>query len=178
LAGEPGAAGILTQAVGESALAEPRLETYEDLRSFAESVLAGSNAAGLQVSLEPEQPRIGDVVTMTATSDRSGVLLLADVHASGPVGLLGATLPLKAGSPEQLRFRAAEPRGPGFVLAGLIEGNALSAGALLPENVAATADPGALLVGLSGRLSTFLAGAEGTAAFDWSAVVLDYEVRP
>lgn len=150
--------------------------TFTQALALVRTALAPSNPAGLSLSLDDaEAVRVGQVLSLRFAAARPGTLVLFDVHARGGAAVLAESLPVgppREGS-EPLRFRAAPPVGPGFLLGLLLE-EGIDGADVLPPAILGEASPAAFVEALTKALQD-MPGGNGKPA--WSAAVLPYRIE-
>ncbi|OYX42607.1 MAG: hypothetical protein B7Z02_11475 [Rhodobacterales bacterium 32-67-9] len=181
-----------------STLAPKDLDLTDTL-GFVTDLFTPSNAAHLRIGLSEVGPlKIGETVRFSVTAERPGTLVLLDINPRGELAQIfpsslsatgttrleaGETLTIpngkgKSGAP--LEIRVTEPHGKGFLLGLFIEDDLARLTAILPENLAGGPVPnaGQYLYEIAQDLLRLQADGAGTAAPDWSATYLPYEILP
>ncbi|MGB3313213.1 MAG: caspase family protein [Albidovulum sp.] len=183
-----------------SALAEKNLNLSDTL-GFVTDLFTPSNGANLRLELSQDGPlKVGDIVsfTATATAERPGTLVLLDVNPKGELAQVfpsslarngatrmqaGETLTIPNGNSADgvpLTVRVTEPAGAGFLLGLFIEDDLPRLTAILPENLEGGPVPnaGQYLYEIAQDLLRLQADGSGSAATEWSATYLPYEIIP
>lgn len=170
-----------------------------DTLGFVTDLFTPSNGANLRLELSQEGPlKIGDTVSFSATSERSGTLVLLDVNPKGELAQVfpsslaakgatrmqaGETLTIPNGASSNgvpLKIRVTEPTGAGFLLGLFIEDDLPRLTAVLPENLEGGPVPnaGQYLYEIAQDLLRLQADGSAAAATEWSATYLPYEIIP
>ncbi|MEM8801148.1 MAG: caspase family protein [Pseudomonadota bacterium] len=172
-------------------------EDFENTLAFVTDLLAPSNAAGLEIKVDPSTKlSLNDFVQFEVRSARAGSLILLDVNPNGElfqifpsVLSVDDTYRIEADTPRilpdvigntgrPLRVRVVEPTGKGVLVAILVEGEVPALDDILPENVNGDPVPNAnqYLYAITQALLDLQASTDGNTRVEWSAAYLPYEI--